>query len=180
MGCICIAFPVFQLLLSTTTQSVFLPHKSTFTQSHTHTHTNDRWLLFKKPTCLSGTHTHTFTHQWQPSGAIWGSVSCQRTLRHVDRRSRGFWLVDDPLYPLSHSRPTAAQWAVHFSLEPQRVSWSFWIWKLDVITSGMLCVSCIVFYLIFSISLFQLCITLVQWNRLHFKCTVYVYDSCQL
>lgn len=38
-------------------------------------------------------HTHTLTHQWQqatmkgagqPSGAMWGSVSCPRTLPYVD------------------------------------------------------------------------------------------------
>ncbi len=36
-------------------------HKSAFT----HSHTKGRWLLYKEPTCSSGTHTHTFTHQWR-------------------------------------------------------------------------------------------------------------------
>ncbi len=37
-----------------------LLHKSAFT----HSHTKGRWLLHKDPTYSSGTHTHTFTHQW--------------------------------------------------------------------------------------------------------------------
>ena len=57
------------------------------------------------------THSCTFTHWCYASGAIWGSVSCSRILRHVpggagDRTNNlpiGGW----PALPLSHSRP---QW----------------------------------------------------------------------
>ena len=52
----------------------------TFTHSHTHIHTAHVSTLMR---------TYTFIHRWHTSGAIWGSVSCPRTLWHVDWRSQG-------------------------------------------------------------------------------------------
>ncbi len=70
------------------TQSA-LQHKSAFTHSYTHSHTKGGWLLYKEPICSLGTHSHTFTPVVQLLGAVWGSVSCPRTLQHVDQRSWG-------------------------------------------------------------------------------------------
>lgn len=67
-----------------------LRHKSAFSSSHF-------WwqeLLYKEPTCSSGTVTHTHTHKW----SIGSSVSCPRTCRTTD------W-ADDLLYLLNHSCP---------------------------------------------------------------------------
>ncbi len=92
MHCIYIVlFQSFQPL------KALIQHKSAFTHSHTQSHTKGRWLLDRKPTCSLGTHTHTHIHtaMVQPSGTIWGSVSCPRTLRHVDG---GTWdWTTDPL-----------------------------------------------------------------------------------
>ncbi len=69
---------------------------SDLSDSHSHTHSQCRWLLYKEPTCSSGTHTHTHTFMAQSSGAIWASVSCPRTLQHVHQRCRGlnYWPSD--------------------------------------------------------------------------------------
>ena len=58
---------------------------------------------------------HPFTHQWRQLpckvlacslGAIWGSVSCPRTLRHVDRRSR-----ESNRRPFDHWTTRSTNWA---------------------------------------------------------------------
>ncbi len=63
------AFRVFQLL------KALLQHKSAFTHSHTHIHAVQTANL-----PIGNSYTHTHTPVVQPLGAIWGSVSCTRTL----------------------------------------------------------------------------------------------------
>ncbi len=88
-----------------TTQSAFTTQVCIHPFTHTFTHIGQVTSLQRAKLLIWNSDTHIHTPMTQPLGAIWGSVSCPRTLQHVDPT---FWLVEDPLYLLSHSRPLLA------------------------------------------------------------------------
>lgn len=71
----------------------------------------------------------------QSSGAIWGSVSGPRTLHHAAKPPT-FWLLDDSLYLLSHSRPTCTEEHIVF----QAISFlCFGCKKFVIFTPSFMC-----------------------------------------
>ena len=88
--------------------------------------------------CLSFTHSYSHSHIAAaaelpckalacPSGATWGSESCSRILWHMAWEESGIklptlGLTDDPLYLLSHSRPSDIQTFINIKRQSKNES----------------------------------------------------------
>ena len=103
-------------------------------KTHSHTHIHSR--VAEAPTTCSSTVISTQTHsdEWiyivkQPTGDIWGLVSCPGTLQHVDCGGRGWnrtlWLGWAVAHLMSFSPNQKTFTSINYPVSPNYSSWCF-------------------------------------------------------